>query len=61
MNPKWIYAGAHTLGRARRADSGWSGPWVRGRGQFIFDNRYYIEMIDPLNNFAQVSFQSIAT
>ncbi|XP_057295286.1 putative ascorbate peroxidase [Hydractinia symbiolongicarpus] len=38
--------GAHSLGRARVENSGYEGPWVRGRDATrILDNRYYQLMI----------------
>ena len=36
--------GAHTLGRAQPANSGYDGAWVPGDA--AFDNQYYIDMID---------------
>ena len=37
--------GAHTLGGARRNQSGYSGPWIAG-GTRAFNNRYYSIMLD---------------
>ena len=37
--------GAHTLGGARRQNSGYIGLWIAG-GQDVFDNRYYSIMTD---------------
>eukprot|EP00775_Hariotina_reticulata_P001997 gene1997-2319_t len=50
--------GAHTLGKARRINSGFSGPWVPGDN--ILNNRYYTEMLingtpGPNAVWAQVS------
>ena len=32
--------GAHTLGEANKANSGYSGPWVKGE-KYYFNNNYY--------------------
>ncbi len=47
LNKRQVVAllGAHTLGRALKENSGYSGPWIGGE-QRVFDNNYYKVMVN---------------
>lgn len=44
--------GAHTLGKCTKTNSGYSGPWITGKGTSSFDNAYYKQMIDSTLTYA---------
>lgn len=51
-----LILGAHTLGRARRNNSGFHDKWVEG--EFKFDNEFYVDIIEK--SWVQVSSKKLS-